>query len=280
MKIDLNTNILSTNDNRFIKRLLCPHVVKWDEFGMVENNPAIRLCDKCKYPVVDTVGMTDEQVLKLVSDNQSTCLKVSMDQQNIEREDSLRYSEKHHLRVIKTESRVPVINSAVKCGFRALVLPYTFNQETNRNSQIEEKLDEVDQLSSSFCVIQHIDTGEIASFVCYGGCHIYSAELRQSFNTMDVISVMGEKYNIVIDWSPQFISNRYHPSDFAAYLLPEDLVVGERVFLESLIEEVVISYPHLAARRSRLGQCEAIWNGNRFELDYRKQKEYARTIYG
>ena len=57
------------------------------------------------------------------------------------------------------------------------------------------------------------------------------------------------------------------PSKVAAYLLPNDLEVGERVILEDLIEDIV-GASH-SEGTYRLDSTEAIWNGEKFEVDCR-----------
>ncbi len=61
----------------------------------------------------------------------------------------------------------------------------------------------------------------------------------------------------------------YYPYEFplkvAAYLLPEDLKVGERVILEDLIEDVVGASHSWGTYR--LDSSEAVWNGEKFVVD-------------
>ncbi len=61
----------------------------------------------------------------------------------------------------------------------------------------------------------------------------------------------------------------YYPYDFpskeAAYLLPNGLEAGERVILEDLIEDIV-GESH-AWGTYRLDSAEAVWNGEKFEID-------------
>lgn len=63
----------------------------------------------------------------------------------------------------------------------------------------------------------------------------------------------------------------YYPYDFpskeAAYLLPDDLEVSERVLIEDLIEDIV-GASH-AWGTYRLDSAEAIWNGKKFVVDCR-----------
>lgn len=55
------------------------------------------------------------------------------------------------------------------------------------------------------------------------------------------------------------------PSKEAAYLLTDDLKVGERVILEDLIEDIV-GESH-AWGTYKLDSAEAVWNGEKFEVD-------------
>ncbi len=55
------------------------------------------------------------------------------------------------------------------------------------------------------------------------------------------------------------------PSKVAAYVLPDDLEVDERVILEDLIEDIV-GASH-AWGTYRLDSAEAIWNGEKFVVD-------------
>ena len=60
----------------------------------------------------------------------------------------------------------------------------------------------------------------------------------------------------------------YYPYKFpptAAYLLPDDIEVGERVILEDLIEDIV-GASH-SCGTYRLDSAEAIWNGESFIVD-------------
>lgn len=56
------------------------------------------------------------------------------------------------------------------------------------------------------------------------------------------------------------------PSKVAAYVLPDDFQTNERVILEDLIEDI-IGACH-AWGNYRLESAEAIWNGERFIVDY------------
>jgi hypothetical protein len=138
------------------------------------------------------------------------------------------------LRVIKTARDEQSINEGARAGFFPLVKPVTPSPE----------------IRSKFAVRQNRVTGEI--------------------------EVLGDFRSQMGSWVPKdtemVIDFRFHypyrfPAPFAAYLLPPDLQVGERVLLEDLIED------HVGARWNqgdvyRLERCEAIWNGRDFEIEY------------
>jgi len=85
----------------------------------------------------------------------------------------------------------------------------------------------------------------------------------------------GEVYTTIDDWESSKKNKKeikrktYYPYKFpskvAAYLLPDDLQVGERVILEDLIEDIV-GESH-AWGTYRLDSAEAIWNGKKFVVD-------------
>ena len=106
----------------------------------------------------------------------------------------------HQLRVIKTARTESAINEATYRGFRPLV----------------KKVEASPEIWSKFAIWQNKKSGEIE----------VSGDFRSNYS--------DEEWDQVIDWS------YYYPEPFAnpfeAYLVPEDLDVGERVFLEDLIE--------------------------------------------
>ncbi len=135
------------------------------------------------------------------------------------------------LRVIRTARSKEAINQAAKEGFWPLVKPVIPSPE----------------IKTKYAVIQHSETGEIE----------VSADFR--FDSMS----FGEKGNKVIDFT--FYYPYHFENPFAAYLIPKDLKVGEKVFLEDLIEDIVGSRWN-QGDCYRKPHCEAIWNGKNFEL--------------
>ena len=78
-----------------------------------------------------------------------------------------------------------------------------------------------------------------------------------------------EDEELVIDFTT------YYPysfkSPFAAYLIPKDITVGEKVYIEDLIED----YVGLCWNQGgsfRLESCDAIWNGKDFDILHEEEK--------
>lgn len=139
------------------------------------------------------------------------------------------------LRVIKTARSRKAINLAAREGFRPLVKPVIPGEE----------------ISSMVAVYQHRGTGEIQ----LGGDYRYSP---------------SEEWVLVV---PHFDYYPYHfASPFAAYLVPPDLCIGERVWLEDVIEDIVAVWGN-QGYRPRLKHCEATWDGKEFIIDFDPQKD-------
>ena len=84
MKFNPITNNLFTDDGRLIKQLHCPKNMNWDQLKKEEVNLKKRLCSACNHPVLDTQFYSEENLTKLLEKDPRTCLKIDLDQNNIE----------------------------------------------------------------------------------------------------------------------------------------------------------------------------------------------------
>ncbi len=137
-----------------------------------------------------------------------------------------------HLRVIKTARDEKSINQAVAEGFFPLL------KQVVPSSKIRSK----------YAVLQNPETGAIQ----------VTGDLR--------VRNRESGYETVIDFT--FFYPHHFPSPFAAYLIPSDLKVGERVYLEDLIEDLVGSSWN-QGDTYRLPSCKAIWNGKDFDIQHK-----------
>ena len=97
--------------------------------------------------------------------------------------------------------------------------------------------------------------------------NIFTGKRNIVLYSFDALSLGTKWYEIVrkVTYYPYTF-----PSNVAAYLLPNDLLVGERVILEDLIEDIVAE-SH-AWGTYRLDSAEAVWNGEKFEIDCNSYK--------
>lgn len=138
------------------------------------------------------------------------------------------------LRVIKTARDKDSINKAAKGGLKPLL----------------KKIKPSEDIRSKYCVVQNKKTGEIEVVGDFRGGFYFTG---------------NSDYEIVIDWT--FYYPHSFKSPFAAYLIPNDIKIGERVFIEDLIEDY-IGASWNQGDTYRLESCEAIWNGTNLEIQY------------
>ena len=149
------------------------------------------------------------------------------------------------LRIIKTARTVDTINQAAREGF----------------SPIVKKVEPSAAIRSKYAVMQNKSTNEIKMI------GDFREKNRNLFGPKD-------SCEMIIDWT------YYYPHKFespiAAYLVPEDIEVGERVMLEDLIEDI----PRSGGQGNvlRLNSCEAIWTGEEFEIKIEPKKHIRRSI--
>ncbi len=152
---------------------------------------------------------------------------------------SLRNPER--LRVISTARDEDSINDAARRGFFPLVKPVQPSPE----------------IRSKYSVMQDSVTGEIE----------VSGDYRWSGGSPNSTVVIPFTY-----YYPHSF-----PSPFAAYLLPKDLKIGERVLLEDLIEDVVGGSWN-QGDTYRLESCVAVWNGKEFELEFDPEHDRGHMV--
>jgi hypothetical protein len=132
-------------------------------------------------------------------------------------------------RVIKTARTLEDINTAARQGLRPLVKPVRPSKD----------------IHYMVAVFQDPKTGEIE----------LSGDVREDSR--------GYKKGKVLDYMLYY---PYHfPNPFAAYLVPTELTVGEEVWLEDVIEDLVAVFGN-QGYQPRLEAAPAVWTGDDFEI--------------
>lgn len=147
----------------------------------------------------------------------------------------------NNIRVVKTARNKEAINEAAEQGFWPLVKPVIPSPH----------------IKSKFAVLQDKGTGKIEVAADY--------RLINAYPNMET----------VIDFT-YFYPYQFE-SPFAAYLVPQDIAIGEIVFLEDLIEDVVgASWNQGDAYR--LNGCKAVWDGKEFVLVIEPNQAYNNIV--
>lgn len=134
------------------------------------------------------------------------------------------------LRTIKTARTKKAINKAAKRGYWPLMKPVIPSPE----------------IKSKVMVLQHKATGEI--------------ELVSDYR----MGGGGKDYEVALDFQWYYPHKFKNP--YAAYLIPPDIEVGEKVWLEDLIEDIV-GGDWNQGDTWRRESGEATWNGEDFDID-------------
>mgnify|MGYP006087715007 CR=1 FL=1 len=146
-----------------------------------------------------------------------------------------------NLPVIKTARDFDSINEAARNGFWPLV----------------KKIEKSHLIKKKYQLAQNKETGEIN----------VSGDYRMGINS--------EADQLVIDWTYYYPHN--FDSPYAAYLIPNNLKIGERVFIEDLIEDFVGATWN-QGDVYRLESSEAIWDGENLCIQYDPNKHCSSFI--
>lgn len=164
------------------------------------------------------------------------------------------HNKESKLRVIKTARTEQAINEAAEQGFRPLVKPVVPSPD----------------IKAKFAIKQDKETGKIT--------------VANDFRQLDIpikpvmpelIEFYKPDTDVVIGWTYYYPYQFENP--FAAYLVPPDIEVGEKVVLEDLIEDVV-SHSWNQGDVFRLKSCAAVWGGQDFVILHEPRKDTGSLI--
>ena len=135
-----------------------------------------------------------------------------------------RSKNKNGLRIIYTARSKWAINRAISNGFIPII----------------KKVEPSNKINSKFAIVRNTETGKI--------------DVIRDFRQSD-----KPGFETVLDWTSYY--PHYFSSPFAAYLIPSDIQIGERVYIDDLIEDIVGGSWN-QGDTYRLSSSEAIWDGN------------------
>jgi len=240
MIYNIATRELRTDKGVFLKKLDCPLHKKWSQLQVIPNDTTRRHCESCHKSVLNLETTEDEQAQYLLQNSPDCCVYVPPGTPHVLLEVGSPSHERvnaRHLynefpcpcRRIQTVRGIDAINHAAREGFWPLV-----------------KKVSPDLLAPFMTIYQNQETGEIAP-------------------------IAEGQSPLEVPWQQILAPFRFHPRrsepHIAAYLIPEDLPIGEEVYLVDLIDgwSGNIANPNL---KSRLDSAYATWKGADFHVSW------------
>ena len=159
----------------------------------------------------------------------------------------LTLTNKNDLRVIKTVYDTMKLNSAQKDGHHCLI----------------KKIERTGNLYSYWCLFRNYKTGEYEFMPSRKNYVQYGEEKNYPEEEWEIIEKV-KFYNRVRNSSAL---------GWAAYIIPKDAKVGERFYIEDIIEDILMEHFWSSKFAATDGEC--IWNGNDIEID---KSLYDRTF--
>lgn len=274
MRFIVSTRRLESDDGKLIKTFDCPMQKQWNDLMPWTNHwqdrktsEHKRLCGACGKCVVNFEHFRENQIVALVQASPETCAYLPATHPDLTEivgdpaQDNRVQGYKDAScirtqstisgeRIIKTARSLIALRQAVDQGFRPYFVP------NSDSGMIHQKLAVIFDKDSSNLLI----SGDFRSMMAtsqeyiderYGkGAGIF---LRQDFSR--------------------------HPSPIAAYLLPNDIQEGERVFLEDLIEDRMNgSWNQGDTYRAANGY--GFWRGDHLQIEQAVDKDAGPMIVG
>jgi hypothetical protein len=245
MKYNKKTKELITDNGQILKKVECPmEMIKYEAIGRrMAGDYEFFKCAECKKDVVNINGLNEKDVIKIFKNEKDACVTFSVVAENFEIEDdvvrldNITMFDKNNvnsLPVISTARNVYEINEAVEDGYNVIVKEIIDNPE----------------IGSSYTLIKDKEGVYYEISDPRGFGYKYYQEGNETI-------IDFKRYNN--------LSNRI---PYAAYIIPKDLKVGTRVFLEDIIENIVHTMHHGC---TRLNKCEAVFNGKDFDIDFSRK---------
>ena len=78
MKLNPITQELFTDEGELIKRLHCPHNLRWDEMITDEGRAKNNICTNCDHEIIDPSGYSDSKLLELVRWKEKCCIALDL----------------------------------------------------------------------------------------------------------------------------------------------------------------------------------------------------------
>lgn len=263
---------LETDAGELIKTFECPMDKRWDDlmpwsddWAKVKPNDNKRLCGACGKCVVNFQNFREPEIIAIVKVSPNVCGYLTKDHPDLTEvvydsdTDIEMYRQILRMRngasnctitnvlesgerIIHTARSLAAIKEGIEKGFRPFFVPNEPNGLTHQKLSIVYDHDE------------------------------RTLHVSNDYRSMRRTDVKGD--GIYLDQDM-----RRHPSPVAAYMLPLDIQLGERVYLEDLIEDRPGSGWN-QGDRYRARSCFALWRGDQMELELPEKLDPSFMVVG
>lgn len=232
MIYDQKTGALYDDDGAFLKALHCPLALHLSQLAEVEGS-VDRHCTFCDSHVLNIDEMSAEELEEELAEDPKLCVFATPAARDLTVLGRNGYAteNEHDLAVVRTARGPEAMEHASRSGYR-LVLKQVRSTEDEGGPE-------------KYLLYQNPETSEIRAIGDY--------------RSMDV----DPGFEPVGGW---FWHNPELPFPYAAYLVPHDVPVGARVFLEDIIEGRWIETWNQGNGVRQLSG-PAVWNGSDFDLE-------------
>jgi len=229
MQYNRDTNTLKKDNGELIKLLDCPIDPDCIELKPIHSSLNKIHCNVCNKNILNINNMNSDQVMAIVQYDPKVCLFFNETAKNISFVDKY---VPHDNRVIYTARTIEAMNESVDQGYYPLLIPVK-----NRSD-----------IGQTIIIHQDSNTGKVA---------VRNVNYRRDLFTND-LDIHSNSYWYKTD---------YHEFPVAAYLIPPDLIEGEKVWIDDLIEDFAIHYANYNDVVVRKSGSNATWNEGHFEID-------------
>ncbi len=239
MIYDPMSGALYGDDGAFLKTVYCPMTIRLEDLRQLVPDSPDRKCLSCGDTVHSLDNMSEGKVKQLIQDKPDVCVFATSAAKNVVflHRGPLNPSAPEGQVRIKTARNLEAMSDAQKRGFTLV-----FKDTGVKNEFGEFK----------FMLWQHVVTGELE----------WSGDFRRGLDKRDDWKVIRKFTNVRSD----------RPFPLAAYLIPKDLPIGVRVFIDDLIQDVPVVFWN-QGDANRMVSSAGFWNGEDIVLDQLPDEE-------